>query len=342
MPKPVARLTNPAQMVAALPLHLGFTPTESIVVVCCYEPRGRMGLTMRFDLPAPKHESLLASDIEDRVRHQKASRVLIAIYTAEPDGETRVRRAMVEDLRARFADLVVTDIVLVRDERFWSYVCDNESCCPAAGTPVDTARESSSVRMLEAERVLEGRVQLPDREALEASLAGPTFLAAQVAAQRCDAAMIQLADTRDEAGHQAAGDVSLQAWSRAVLQFGSPPADLTDHEAAALAVSLFDVAVRDELAGTPAEEVPALLRLLDELIRRTPAPYDAPVCTLFAWLTYCEGGGAAVTIALERALHSDPDYNLARILDQALLAQVPPDKLRELTRASFQPRRRVA
>ena len=329
-------------MVAALPLHLGFTTTESIVVVCCYEPRGRMGLTMRFDLPAPKHESLLASDIEARVRRQEASRVLIAIYTAEPDGETRVRRAMVEDLRARFADLIVTEIVLVRDERFWSYVCDKEACCPAAGTPVDAARESSSVRMLEAERVLEGRVQLPDREALEASLAGPTFLAAQVGQQRCDAAMALLADSLEKDGREVPGETSLAAWSRAVQRFASPPVELSDQEAAALAVSLFDVAVRDELAGSPAEQVPDLLRLLEELVRRTPPPYDAPVCTLFAWLTYCEGAGAAVTIALERALHTDPDYNLARILDQALLAQVRPDKLRELTRASFRSKRRAA
>ncbi|MCW2601625.1 MAG: uncharacterized protein JWM02_3454 [Frankiales bacterium] len=332
MAKPVARLTSPAQMVASLPLWMGYVPTESLVVVCCHEPRGRVGLTMRFDLPAPEHEALVVRDVEGRVRQQKATRVLVAVYTAEPDGEVRARTALVDDLRKQLDDLVVTEAVLVREGRFWSYLCSTESCCPAAGTPVDEARESASVRMLEAENIFNGKVMLPDRDALEASLAGPSFLAAQVAMQRCETAATLLTDALHAIGVERAGDASLARWTEAVQAFRSPPAQLVDMQAAALAVSLMDVRVRDQLAASPARDVPALLALLEQLVRRTPSPYDAPVCALFAWLSYCEGGGADVTIALERALRSDPDYGLAHLLREALLAQVSPKDLRKITR----------
>jgi hypothetical protein len=341
MSKPVARITSPAQMVASLPLWMGYVPTESLVVACCHEPRGRMGLTLRFDLPAAEDEGLLANEVERRVRHQKATRVLIAVYTAEPDGAVRARTSMVDDLRERFADLTVTEAVLVRGELFWSYLCDKESCCPAAGRSVDEARESASIRILETENILNGRVMLPDREALEASLAGPTFLEATAATQRCEMASNMLADAIEEGGVELAGKTSLVGWGEAVRRFRNPPARITAMEAAALAVSLVDLTVRDELVGSPSEDVPALIALLEELVRRTPSPYDAPVCALFAWLSYCEGGGAVVTITIERALTSDPSYGLAHLLRDALLAQVPPKELRKMTKRRFGPARRA-
>jgi hypothetical protein len=328
MPKPVARLTTPAQLVASLPLWLGYRPTESLVVACCHEPRGRIGLTMRFDLPAPEHEQLLVDEVERRVRLEQATRVVVAVYTAQADGERRARTVLVDLLRQVFADLVVSEVVLVRDGRFWSYLCSEPACCPEAGTPVDDARDSAPVRLLEAEQVLNGRAVLPNRTALAATVAGPVLLAAEVAAQRCEVAARLLTRAIRETGLTAAGDASLRAWREAVARFRAPPARLGEMEAAALAVSLVDVRVRDRLIAARRADVPGLLALLEELVRRTPAPYDAAVCTVLAWLAYCEGGGPLVTIALDRALATDPGYRLARLLQQAVLAQLPPAQLR--------------
>lgn len=333
MSKPIARLTTPAQMVASLPLWLGYVPTESLVVVCCHEPRGRMGLTVRHDLPAPEHEQLLVEDVVRRVRQQQATRVLVGVYTAEEDGDVRPRTALIDGLRAGLADLTVTEAVLVRDGRFWSYLCSRASCCPPEGTPVDEARDSSAIRLIEAERVFDGRYVLPDREALEASLAGPTFLQAQVALQRCEIAATLLADSLTKVGRKATGELSLQAWWEVVDRWRTPPAQLSTHEAASLAVSLSDPWVRDQLAAAGSADVAPLLSLLAELCRRTPPPYDAAVCTLFAWVKYSEGAGAEVTIALERALGSDPDYRLAQLLMSALQGQVDPKALQRITSA---------
>lgn len=333
MPKPpVARLTQPAEIVAAIPIYLGYVPTESVVVACLHEPRGRMGLTMRFDLPAQEHQVLLAREISRRVRHQRATRVLIGIYTHEPDDGQRARRGLFDVLQDQLAGLVITEAVLVRGGRFWSYLCDARRCCPEEGTPVAAGERASAVRLIAAETAFSGRAVLQDRDALEASLSGPTFLEARAAMQRCESATVRLAATVEELGLEPARSVSREAWARAVRDFSEPPGALDEDEAAALAISLVDVWVRDELAGSAPSEASSVLAVLEELMRRTPAPYDAPVCALFGWMTYCEGGGAAVTIALERTLQSDPDYALAHLLAQALEAQVPPKQLREMTR----------
>jgi hypothetical protein len=328
-------------MVAALPLWLGYVPTRSLVVVCCHEPRGRVGLTLRFDLPPAELEQDLVAEVVLRVRHQQPSRVLVAVYTDEPDDRVRAREPMVDELCAQLRfeldDLVVTEAVLVRDARFWSYLCDDDRCCPAEGTPVDAAADDGQVALLQAEQVLRGQVVLADRAALERSLAGPQLFAAAAARRRCEAAALSHADP-GTAGRSAWREHWRERWQVAVDEAACPPWELDDEEAALLATSLDDRLLRDGLA---AEHSPDALRpVLIALMRRTPLPYDAPVCTLFAWHSYCDGGGAEVTISLERALASDPSYSLALLLLQVLHGQVPPATVREITRrAAGRPRR---
>jgi hypothetical protein len=116
------------------------------------------------------------------------------------------------------------------------------------------------------------------------------------------------------------------SWDEVIARWAEPPGELSDDEAADLAMSLADRWLRDELGMR--EDPEQLLPLVAELCRRTPSPYDAPVCTLYAWLAYQAGGGAVVSIALERALSTDPDYRLAQLLQDAVFAQVAPRRLR--------------
>ncbi len=338
MPKPtVARVTSPAQLVAVLPLWLGYTPTESLVVACCHEPRGEVGLTLRFDLPGAADEAALVEEVVRRVRHQRATRFVVFVFTSEPDGARRARADLVDALEVGLAELVMTEAVLVREDRFFSYVCDNAACCPPEGRPVTAAQADEPVRLLEAEQVLRGQVVLRDRAELEAVLAGPQLFAEEEGRQRCEAACLELADAVETGSRGRYRERMLSRWTEALDAFAVPPAPLAADEAAALAVSLADRQLRDLLAAE--EDTTAMLALLQELCRRTPAPYDAPVCTLLAWLTYCEGGGAGVTILLDRALSSDPSYSLALLLRDVVLGQVPPAKVRRLTREAARDQR---
>lgn len=335
-PQPVtARLTTPAQMVASLPPYLGYHPTESIVVACCHEPRGRLGLTMRVDLPAARHEQDLVEELVQRVLQQEPTRLLVAVYTDEADGDRLARTDLVHELCSRLQEelpgLRITEAALVRGGRFWSYLCDDPRCCPAEGRPVGEADDDPAVRLLRAEQVLRGQVVQPDRAALARSLAGPQLLEAAVARQRCERALDRHAEAV-AASRAAWREEWLEQWADAVELFALPPTTLDAEHAALLATSLTDVLLRDTLAAEHGPE--GLLPLLQELVRRTPDPFDAPVCTLFAWMTYCDGGGASVTIALERALRTDPGYSMARLLGQVLHGQVAPEKIRRITRAA--------
>src|SRR5690349_17431804 len=158
-PRPTtARLTTPAQLVASLPDWLSYVPTESLVVICCHEPRGRVGLTLRVDLPAAKHEQALVEDLVERVVHQAPTRLLLALYTDERDAGGLARAELVDELCSRLKEelpaLRVTEAALVRGGRFWSYLCDDPRCCPPEGTPVDVAADDPAVRLLRAEQVL--------------------------------------------------------------------------------------------------------------------------------------------------------------------------------------------
>jgi hypothetical protein len=120
-------------------------------------------------------------------------------------------------------------------------------------------------------------------------------------------------------------------WRRAIDEAADPRWELPPMEAAALAVSLGDVLVRDAIAATEEADSDAVRRLLEHLVQRTPAPYDAPVCTLYAWMIYLDGAGTVVSILLERALATDPDYSMAHILTTALMGSMPPELLRAIT-----------
>jgi hypothetical protein len=332
MPNPVvARLTTPAQIVAVLPRYLGYVPTESLVVVCQEEPRGRLGLTMRFDLPVVEDEPDLVEQVVARVRLAQPSRLLLAVFTEEPGAPALPRTLLVDSVLDALPEVEPTDALLVRAGRFWSYLCDNARCCPPAGRPVDeSGLDDDQVGLLAAELVLQGRATMPSREALESSIAGPTGRQAEAARRHCGTAFEDLQLARDAGERDAYIEQLLVLWSATAVRFSLPRPELHPDDAAALAVSLGDKELRDVVATR--FDVPGMRELLAELCRRTPAPWDVPLCTLLAWAAYCEGGGAEVTIALERALGSEPDYELALLLREALLSQADPRLIRQITR----------
>jgi Domain of unknown function (DUF4192) len=74
--------------------------------------------------------------------------------------------------------------------------------------------------------------------------------------------------------------------------------------------------------------------LWTECTRRAPTPLDAAPATLLAVSAWLRGDGAMANVALSRALDSEPDYALARLLAQALAACIAPAELRALIGAA--------
>ncbi|MCU1692098.1 MAG: uncharacterized protein JWM64_1189 [Frankiales bacterium] len=353
------RLSGPGELVAALPLLCGFVPRESLVVVCL--EGSRIGLTLRLDLPDVAQEADLVAEVAARARYSGASQAYLVVVTEEAG---LPRQRLVDALRAQ-VDAV--DALLVRGGRWWSYLCRDGACCPRDGTPVPST--SPGLRRVQAEAVLAGRAVLPSREDLVASLAPPELpgvrlVALQQASERL----------REERGRVGAATVRsrLLAGVRSALaaepgaagssesrnERGTGPRSqrlderqtvpplqlhdaLDDDVAAELALALADVVVRDEVLTWGLGEDDALLALLVRLARLTPAPHDAGVCACLAWVAYGRGDGATASVALDRALATDPGHGLALLLAQALHAQVPPRQLRAVAaRAAVDLRRR--
>jgi len=181
-PASVVRLRGPADILTSVPHLLGFHPTESLVIICLSGPRRRQGLTMRMDLPAARYEAQMSLELATRVAHEAADEVLLICYTQAADaGEELPRASLVDMLGELLAqhEIGVHDAYLARGTRWWSYVCRDPRCCPAAGT--ELPREpSAAAGMLAAEIVWQGGSTLPDRVALAASIAPP-----QTTAVRC-------------------------------------------------------------------------------------------------------------------------------------------------------------
>lgn len=334
-PRPVVRLTSPGEIAAAVPHLCGFVPSESVVLISLRGPRARVGLTMRFDLPDHPGEAALAAEAADRLKADGAGRTVAVVHTEQAGGGLP-RRRLVDLLRERCRErgVDVDDVLLVRGGRWVSYLCSDPGCCPAQGTPLAAAQSSPALGLVAAQQAVEGRAVLPSRDELAASIAPPQLLAARAAAQALTEAEQAFADDRLQRGRRPANATAIERWRAVMARFADPRAELPEHEAAALAVALEDVLVRDEVATWALREHAALLGVLHALARLTPPPFDAPVCTLLAWVAYAEGNGGLANVALERVALSRPDYSLAVLLRQALDAQIPPAQVRTLLRAT--------
>ena len=172
-------LRSGADLLAAVPYLLGFHPRESIVVVAMR--RERVLFAGRSDLPGPMPMGAMAARFVALLARDRADAVAVIGY-----GPPGAVTPAVDALRAAVdgSHVFLLDAIRVEDGRYWSYVCEEPSCCPPEGQPFDA--ETSPVAL---SAVYHGQVALPDREALAAQVAplgGAAREAMRVATLRAD------------------------------------------------------------------------------------------------------------------------------------------------------------
>ncbi|MCF6506298.1 DUF4192 domain-containing protein [Blastococcus sp. MG754426] len=334
------RLSDPGEVAAALPQLLGFHPAESLVLVGLGGPSGgRVGLTVRADLPPGGSAAPLARLLVRSLRSDEPAAALAVVVSEAPDdpgpdGDPAAgllpHRALVHELVLALAAARIAprDVLLVRRGRWWSYDCPHPCCAPAAGTPVP-----GGVSALAAAAVCAGQVVAADRAALAQRLDAPPGSGAGMRAACARAATDRSARLR-EVGARALAEESWAVVRQAVGRCrpgaaGQGPLD--DDELAGVGWALRDVRVRDHALQLALGEDGAAAEVLwTECARRVPAPLDAAPATLLAVSAWLRGDGATAGIALDRALDADPGYTLALLLRQALDACLPPADLRDL------------
>ena len=232
----------------------------------------------------------------------------------------------------------LNEALLVRDGRWWSYLCHRPRCCPAEGTPLE-GRTTPALQLVEAERVLGGRAVLASRQELRASVARPVLLAARSAEQQLDLAVDRWLDRYHREGREPLRTHGIRR-ARALVARVQAGGTVDGAEAAELAVAVQDVLVRDEVATWSLRRSEALMATLLQTARQVLPPEDAAVLALLGWVAYAHGDGGLANVSLERCLTSDPDYPLGNLLVEMLHNQVPPREIRTLmrkTRAALRP-----
>ncbi len=312
-------LTNPHDLLAAVPFMIGYHPHDSLVIVAIRE--NSIGLAMRIDYPT----ELVPAFIDILIKHlyqEGADSALVSAYTsAENPGAERILQEVTDQISG--AGIEVREALLVQDGRWRSTLCHDQQCCPPEGNLLPDPADS----LVTVERVVEGRaLPFSNLDEMKSSLhskgINPELIRAISEVRRID-----YSDPNCSA-LQASGAMALNDLVQEFSQKGmSSDVELTAH----VLVRLCDLHIRDYGLGMANDENrEKLLALWRWLASIAPHPLAAAPATLYAELLYEVGDGALAMRALERACEDDPEYSLAKLLRRAFAAGWPPSRFAEM------------
>jgi hypothetical protein len=289
---------SPDDLLAVVPVVLGFEPADSIVMLTVEAPQA---FHARVDLPPDRHGVAEVVDLllEPAVRHRVRSVVLL-LYTADDDlARAAVRRFRRGRDGGRCPRLV--EALRVDDGR-WFPLLRGRDGLGVTGVPYDVFHHR-----FVAEAVLEGRVLHGSRADLAATLRPDPRAVADVESAR--------------GGPPAPDDWVAATLGEWVPRAEPPPAEV----AARLLASIAVPSVRDAAwTGVPRSGARDHVRFWEAMVRRAPddlVAHAAAVLALCAWVT---GDGALAWCAVDRAREGDADHTLAALVADLLTAAVPP------------------
>jgi hypothetical protein len=308
---------NSADLVAVLPFLMGYHPHDTIALVGMRDHQLDFGAC--FDLPPPDlDEADMRAGLRDLtagILRQEPDLLVIVGYGPR-ERVTPIVLRVAEALGAIGVD--VDDVLRVHEGRWWSYVCDDQACCPSEGTP---CLPPDSV--IAAEATYLGQVALPSRRDLVAQVSpvdGPARAAMIVATERARSRFNGLLDGDGatkrirQAGRLAVREAEKRYRSGGVL---------TDAETAWLGVLLVDGSVEDYAVDRSGPQEWRAGLWTDVLRRVEPVYVPAPAC-LLGFTAWQLGRGALARVAVDRALDAEPGHQLAGMLHQLLGFAISP------------------
>lgn len=364
-PRPPLRISDPGDLLAAIPALLGFRPERSLVLVCLGGATGTaLGAVMRHDLIPPPvcgdpaAGSDLAAEMAAAIEQfavvcarEHATAVIAVIVDQDADcrgcewcsgGGTAACAATVRaPLHASVIDAVARAVgkdgcaligahvtrEIATGSRWWSLLDD-----PRTGLVPDP-----DVSPVTTAHVLEGRQIRGSRGELADLLTGDRSRRREVARA--------LPELRAGQAERFGGQRTGRSFSaRKKLEFvlfeidnlasGEQP---SARAFAALALALEHRTVRDAvMALAIGEKDLAAEALWLAMTRVLPHPERADAATLLGFSAYVRGDGPLAGIAFETALAADPAHRLAWMLDSALQGGIRPEAMRELATCGFE------
>ena len=323
---------SPESLLAIVPHLLGFVPQASLVVIGTEAPHDRIKVTLRYDLPDPPGAGVSADIAAHAVGVLGSQGLASLVAVGYGPGSLVDPVAEALGAAARTAGIDVLDILHVQDGRYWSYLCVDEDCCPAAGTPFDPGAHSAAAAMASAgDRVLADRAAVAARVAPLGGIAAESMRQATRRAERHATQLLAKVrkSRRIGAARQLIAAEGLNEVGAMIAAYRAGGRYTTDYQIAWITVALRDLRVRDDAwARMDPAQADAHRRLWIDVTRRAQPGYVAAPAALLAFVAWQAGDGALANVALDRALADEPRYSMALLLRQVISAGAPPSLAR--------------
>jgi len=301
-------VNNIGEFLSVLPMMMGFQPDEGDVVLSGLSEHGRMVVTMR--LAQPTADDITVDYLSNMLPNIMDAGTRSVYVTAYGPGQ-QVTPVALKLTTLVGSVLPVQDVLRVEGDRYWSYLCQDPSCCPPEGRQFQAETQATTTLRVEA-----GLSAETSRDKLAERLAPPTGEQAEAARQAWTEAIAKPLSVPEG---RAAVDQALRD-----SREGKP---IDAAEAVQLAAALTALPVRDHAwAHMNPEFRDAHTDLWSAILRQVP-PEAAPApASLLAFTAWQQGQGAVANLALDRAMEADPDYTMAHLIHQAVSAGLPPSK----------------
>lgn len=322
-------LTDPAQLIVALPYLLGFTPADSLVLLGHRPPGTGIGLILRADLPPQDLFAYQADALAPRFRAAAHSGVTAVIVggRAGPGGQPPFLE-FVAELRRALGEYGLPLLhplwtAAIEEDAPWACYRDDE-CRGLLPDPRGTVIAAATTNA--------GFVSFPSREHVAALLE-----------PRSPEAIVRRTALLGRAGRPPwdTEDVVSAAAAEVRAAFGrrrSGTDRLDDEQAVRLAYALTIKPVRDACLATAVPPGTGVALEAEglwlSLVKELPAPHRAEAACLLAFASLLRGEGALAGMALDNALEASPEHLLARLLHAAWNRGTDPARLAGLAAGS--------
>ncbi len=300
------KATCPEDLLAFVPVAIGFAPTRSVVLL---STEGHRPFHARIDLPDDE------ADVDDVVeallrpaRKHGIGTVVFVVY----DDDTAVADEIAWSLHGAFtqAGIAVFEVLRVHDDHYFAVLPGR---LPEAYRGIAF---QVSDHPFAAESVFHGRVTHSSRSALAATLT-PDPVGIRAVGER-------VPDARPTSPAAIMSVIRAHAGSR----FSTPP-DVV----ASLLVSLVRPDLRDEAwrwldRRTARDHV----EFWSDVVRRSPKDLVAGPASVLAFTAWLAGDGALAWCAVDRAREAEPRHSLAALVADLLDSATSPDLWQDLPR----------
>lgn len=299
---------DPEDLVAFVPLAVGFTPHDSVVMLTFGGPRP---FHARVDLPKDADDvgDLATALLDPALKHAVRS-VVFVLYGDDTFVADDTAWTLDETFRA--AGIAVIDVLRVHDDHWYAV---------RPGAPAEAyegVRFDISTHPFTVQAIVEGRVTRASREDLRATLAPDHEGVASTSAS--------LRNARPLDRRRLERLVSSRMRSRTVF---------SDPELASVALSVAAESGREAVwKGLDRASARAAVELWSDAVRRLPGDHAASTAAVLALAAWVAGEGALAWCAVDHCRAAHPDHPVAHLVAGLLESATPPDAWQALRAAA--------